>query len=90
MLELSAEEKLWQNVIIIAVQDALAKHNKSPTKKYENLSQKAARRWILSDNESYYEVCMMAKVSPADVRNQVKLALSQNIKLSYNKLLYSR
>jgi hypothetical protein len=71
------EKKLWQSVLLTAVNDALT------TKKQQNsiYSYKIvedAREWLLNNNGHYFRVCSMADINPLALREKVKEVLSFN------------
>jgi len=74
---INPEKKLWQSVLITAVNDALIQKKH----KYNVYGQKIvedAKEWLLNNNSHYFRVCSMADINPLALREKVKEALTFN------------
>ena len=71
------EKKLWQSVLLTAVNDALfTKKHKNNIYSYKIVED--AREWLLNNNGHYFRVCSMADINPLTLRAKVKEAIAFN------------
>lgn len=74
---IDAEKKLWQRVILTAVEDALTPiDNQNKKSLYQVKIIKDAKNWILNNNSHYFRVCHMANINPLWLRAKIKEILS--------------
>lgn len=77
LIMIDPEKKLWQRVILTAVEDALApinNHNKKSLYQIKIIND--ARNWILNNNRDYFRVCHMADIDPLSLRTKVREILA--------------
>ncbi len=77
MVDIIGEVKLWQSVILMAVNDSLytincdRKRLKTAENKYRTLEAKKAKEWLLSDVNNFNKVCNYANIDPYKLRKNV-------------------
>ncbi|QNQ63107.1 hypothetical protein IB024_05040 [Brucella sp. 6810] len=73
-----ASQSLWRSVLHLAIQDALrdAKYGRSEQAHYNFTC--TARRYILTPNKDFNEVCSLAGLDPVAVRERVKPLIEAN------------
>lgn len=73
---MDAEKKLWQSVLLVAVNDALT-IKKPQNTIYKNKIIDDAKEWLLNNKTYYYRVCSMADIDPINLREKVKAVFAQ-------------
>lgn len=64
--EIPREERLWKGVIVTALEDCL----NTSDGKVEAYRKHEAHLWFLKNDQDFREVCWMANIEPALVRNR--------------------
>ncbi len=68
---INPEKKLWQNVLLTAINDAL-NFKRGGNTIYGVKIAKDAKNWLLNNNAHYFRVCSMADINPVSLRQKIK------------------
>ena len=79
--QIPKEERLWKGVIVTALEDCL----NTSGGKTESYRKQEAHEWFMKANQDFRDVCFMAGIEPAKVRNRY-LELQKENKVSFTKL----
>jgi len=79
--QIPKEERLWKGVIVTALEDCL----NTSGGKTESYRKQEAHEWFMKADEDFKEVCFMANIEPAEVKNRY-LELQKEKKVTFTKL----
>lgn len=79
--QIPKEERLWKGVIVTALEDCL----NTSGGKTESYRKQEAHEWFMKADEDFKNVCFMANIEPAKVRNRF-LELQKEKKVTFTRL----